>query len=107
MMDEPKEETMDEGHGLRVEEETVGTSPVVSTIRPTVAMDFSSCLHMLLGGAKCRREEWPKDGTYIVLRNEKLMIWTRKDGQLHPLTVSAGDIVGEDWVTVGGKGDLS
>ena len=69
-------------------------------------MDFGACLEVLLLGKKCRRMEW-STGDYIVISDEKLLIFKPEDKRLHPLTVSTGDMTAEDWVVVKKDGDLS
>jgi len=63
-------------------------------------MDFPDCTESLLEGKKLRRLEWPDDGTYVVMSQEKLVIFTPKDQSLHPLVISTGDMSGTDWVVL-------
>ncbi len=74
------------------------TSPVFRPIPKIRGLTFTKCLDHLLDGRKLRRNEWPDDGTYIVMKDEKIMVFRPDDKQLHPLTVSTGDITGKDWV---------
>ncbi len=63
-------------------------------------MNFAEAMEAVVDGDKLRRKEWPEDGTYIVLLNEQLKIFTPKDKTIRPLIVSKGDILGEDWMVV-------
>jgi len=64
---------------------------------------FTEIIDSLLAGNKVRRQEWGNDGTYLVIENEKLMIFKPEDKQLHPLIISTGDLLGEDWIIVGDR----
>lgn len=66
-------------------------------------MDFTKCLELVLIGRKMRRTEWPDDGTYIVMIDDKVMIFTPEDGMVHPLIVSREDILATDWAMYTGK----
>ena len=70
------------------------TSPVPNMISK---MSFSKALHRLLIGDRVRREEWPDDGTYVIIHDETLMIYKPEDEMLHPLILKTGDLTGEDW----------
>ena len=73
-------------------------------------MDFASCLILLATmtpSPRARRLDWPDDGTYITIINEKLYIYTAKEKIFHSLTISTGDILGEDWVIKDGRGEVS
>ncbi len=59
-------------------------------------LDFPAALQVLLDGKRVRRSVWPNDGTYLAMASYRLMI-RLADGQLHPLVVSRGDILGRDW----------
>jgi hypothetical protein len=61
-------------------------------------MNFEEIISWLVDGKKLRREIWPDDGTHICMVNEKLSIYKPEDKLYHPLTVSAGDLSGNDWV---------
>jgi hypothetical protein len=63
-------------------------------------MDFTKAVDRLLDGDKVRRQEWSDDGTYIIIDDEKIKIFTPEDKGLHPLVVSTGDLLGTDWVVV-------
>lgn len=77
--------------------------PKRSPMPVRMGMSFGSCLNVLVSdeGKTARRLAWPSDGTYIRIKDDKLVIWTPVDKQFHPLTVSTGDIVGEDWIGIG------
>jgi hypothetical protein len=72
-------------------------SPIIDAQKG--AMDFALCVEALLLGKKMRRLEW-KAKDYIVINDEKLMIFKPDDKRLHPLTVSTGDMMARDWVVV-------
>jgi len=76
------------------------TSPV---LEQKEEMDFAGCLDAILGGSKVRRLEWPDNGTYVVMADEKIMIFKPEDDMLHPLILSRGDMVNNDWVMLNGK----
>lgn len=85
------------------------TSPVRSpqSVKVNGTMTFSSCLEKLILGERCRRLSWENEEIYVTMKDEKLMIFLIEDKKLHPLTISAGDIEGTDWVLVGKSEDLS
>ena len=70
------------------------------------SMTFASCLEKLLLGERCKGVAWEDEGVYITIKDEKVMIFRTDDKQLHPLTVSVGDITGM-WVIVGKQESLS
>ena len=71
------------------------------------SMTFGSCLQKLMLGERCRRMAWEEKEVYIVIKDDKLMIFRSDDKRLHPLTVSGGDIEANDWVMVGKQESLS
>jgi hypothetical protein len=68
--------------------------------RITRVKNFTDCLEAILDGEKARRQEWPDDGTFITMRESKLVIFKPEDNMVHPLVVSEGDILGGDWVII-------
>lgn len=75
-----------------------GTSPIVTTMEfPKRTMSFADCLLAILDGSKARRLEWEDNGTFITMREGKVMIFKIEDNMLHPLIVTDGDILGDDW----------
>ncbi len=66
-------------------------------------MSFADCLLAILDGSKARRVEWPDDGTYITMRDGKVVIFKPEDNMVHPLVVSDGDILADDWMIITGK----
>lgn len=80
--------------------EKASTSPVPQ--KPTLLRGsmFQHCVGFLLGGKKMRRQEWPDDGTYVVMRDEILVIYKPQTKTFHPLKLSTGDMAGEDWIVV-------
>jgi hypothetical protein len=54
----------------------------------------------MIKGGKFRRLEWEDEGTYITVRDAQVMIFKTDDNMVHPLIVSEGDILGEDWVKI-------
>lgn len=60
-------------------------------------MEFADIIEDLLEGHRFRRFEWPQDGSYICIRDEKMMIFKAEDKMLHPLILSSGDLLGDDW----------
>jgi hypothetical protein len=74
----------------------MGGSPVIE-----VCMTFGKALKEVAAGKKIRRVEWLKDGTYLALDpKDQLSIFKTEDKKLHPLIVTSGDILGEDWVII-------
>lgn len=61
-------------------------------------MLFEEIVTGLIEGNKFRRTAWPEDETHIKIVNEKLSIFKSDDKLYHPLTVSIGDLSGDDWV---------
>jgi hypothetical protein len=85
---------MDKIHSVPKPE--IVSSPEVKKDKRT--MDFGTCLKKLIVGGRYRRLEWADTGVYVIMHEGKLMIKTESDEALRPLTVSDGDILGEDWV---------
>ncbi len=86
------------------DEESPKLSPAV---KKDGTMTFVSCLDKLILGERCRRVSWEDKRIYITMKDEKLMIFGTADKLLHPLTVSAGDIDGKDWVVVAKMEEVS
>lgn len=66
-------------------------------------MDFKEALESILMGKKVRRIEWPDDGTYLIIIDDKIMIFKPEDGMAHPLIVSREDVLATDWVPYTGQ----
>lgn len=67
-------------------------------------MNFANCLQFLVSvvpAPKFRRLEWPDDGKYVTMLKEQVVIYHPEDKQFHPLIISPGDILGEDWIMIG------
>jgi hypothetical protein len=75
------------------EKQNMGESP-----RTIGITNFKGAIDLLLAGRKLRRKSWPDDGTFVMLIDEQLLIHKGPEKSLHSLTVSTGDILGEDWV---------
>lgn len=60
-------------------------------------MDFAGAMKELIVGKHVRRKEWADKGIYLSLVDEKIQIFN-PDKKYHPLIVSLGDLVGDDWV---------
>jgi len=71
----------------------VGKSPVIQT-----RMHFDAAMKMVVEGKKVKRLEWPKDGTYLAMKDAQVCIFKPEDKQMHPLILTDGDILGTDWV---------
>ena len=76
-----------------------GTSPKIQQYNYKV-MDFGAAMTAVLNGNKVRSEGWEDENIYLVLQNEKLMIFKTEDKMLHPLIVTSGDMAGQDWVII-------
>lgn len=88
-----------------MEDESPKMSP--APVKKDGSMTFGACIEKLMLGERCRRMSWEDEGVYIVIQDEKLMIYLTSDKRLHPLTISTGDITGTDWVIVGKQESLS
>lgn len=62
-------------------------------------MNFYDALKMVEAGSKVTKKEWNNPDIFIFLSDEKLSIKT-EDKKVHPLIVSSGDMMGEDWEMV-------
>ena len=61
--------------------------------------NFFTALNYLVSGKKVRRQSWEPQDVYLIMHDDKLMIFRADtDKRLHPLTVHKDDITGEDWV---------
>lgn len=58
---------------------------------------FGEALKKLTLGSKVMRAGWPDNGEYLIIADERLMIYKPDDDMLHPLIVTTGDIVAHDW----------
>jgi len=67
-------------------------------VKNVIERTFGQIVDDLIAGCKMKRLEWPDDGTYIVISDEKLKLYKLEDKLLHNLVVSLGDLCGEDWV---------
>lgn len=68
-------------------------------------LNFGSAMNEVLNGKKVRRLDWKDEGVYLVIKDERLLIFKTDDGSFDTLIVSAGDIAGTDWVVIEeGKG---
>jgi len=79
------------------------SSPSAKTIMSKLRQDQLSFGDALLSAAdnnKIRRLEWEDKDVYLTFHEEQLMIFLTEDKKLHPLIVSTGDALGEDWVIV-------
>jgi len=64
-------------------------------------MTFGDCLvRMANEGGRFRRLAWIDNNSYITIRNEQLEIFRTDTKRLHPLIVSVGDILSNDWIEV-------
>jgi len=71
-------------------------------IRKPTTMNFAAALEQAMEGKRIRRLEWEDRRIYVAFVDEMLMIYTTANGKLHPLTLSTGDVLGEDWVIAKG-----
>ena len=63
------------------------------------ALTFSKALDELMAGKKVRRLDWADGNIHLKVVDEKLSIFLA-DKQYHPLIVSIGDLIADDWVVV-------
>jgi len=63
-------------------------------------MNFGSAMNAVLNGERVRRLDWENEDVFLAMRDEQLMIFKPEDNMLHPLTVSAGDMAGTDWIVI-------
>lgn len=76
------------------------TSPtMVEAPRDENALDFMDALRAVIDGKAITKLEWDDPSIHVILKNERLMILL-DDGILHPLIVTLGDLLGDDWVVV-------
>lgn len=61
-------------------------------------MDFGEAMRAVVEGKRVRRLEWNDEGVYVFLLNDKLHIFNTEEKKAHPLLISSGDILGDDWV---------
>ena len=70
-------------------------------------MDFGSALDEVIKGKKVRRLSWEDPKEYLAILDVQLLIFRSEDQMLHPLTVSTGDITGNDWIVLPEDKDLN
>lgn len=63
-----------------------------------VQMTFSQALHAVLAHKKVTRLDWNNPQEYLLMQDNFLRI--HKEGLIHNLIVSEGDMLGIDWVIV-------
>jgi len=64
-------------------------------------MTFGDCLVIMANeGGRFRRLAWIDNNSYITIRNEQLEVFRTDTKRLHPLIVSVGDILSNDWIEV-------
>lgn len=63
-------------------------------------MTFAKALERAINGARIRRLTWEDRRIYVAISNNKLVIYRPDTKQIHPLTVTIGDIIATDWVVV-------
>ncbi len=80
--------------------ETISISPTQIFPPKVETSNITDAFKALLDGKKVRRQEWPDNGTHLIMRDERVMIFDPDDKKLHPLILSAGDILGTDWVVI-------
>lgn len=74
--------------------------------RPVKLLTFGQAMDQVVLGARVRRQEWEDKDVFVFLANDILSIVNPEDRGpaqpkgVHALTVSIGDIMGEDWVVV-------
>ena len=71
------------------------TSPV---IKQPETMDFPEAMRKVIEGKKVTRLGWNDRNVYGLLKDTFLMLHIRNE--FHAWTVSEGDLLAEDWVTV-------
>lgn len=66
-------------------------------------MNFPQATEVIIDGGKVTRIAWADKNVYVLLRNGQLQI--KDSAGYHPLIVSDGDMLADDWIVVekGGK----
>ena len=78
----------------------ITASPISNQRFTPETMNFAEALDHLLANEKIRRKEWTDDGIYLVMADDKIMIFKPEDDMLHPLIVSRGDLLATDWSVI-------
>ena len=65
-----------------------------------IVMNFYDALKAILDGESVTRLDWADSEWHCCMHNGRLHIHRPDTGQLHPWTITDGDMVGEDWVIV-------
>lgn len=73
-------------------------SPLPLSHRPPVQMTFDQAVAQMLETRKVTRLEWDTNEIYCAMRDELLMIFI--NGELHPWTISRGDLEAQDWIVL-------
>lgn len=71
-------------------------SPTV--VKPLI-MDFPAAMKEVINGKKVTKSEW-NDSSIVVFLNNGMLCIKYGDKQPSTLSVSEGDMVGEDWMVV-------
>jgi len=58
---------------------------------------FAAALNQMLQGRTARREGWENQEIFLAIKDDFLVIYDPQDKEWHPLIVSVGDIVADDW----------
>lgn len=77
--------------------EEIQMSPVPKK-HNAITYSFPDVLKEIIKGRKATKLEWNTNDIYIMLKDGYLMIYRGDTDKLfHPLKVSDGDLLGEDW----------
>jgi len=63
-------------------------------------MSFCDALKLVAEGKKITKLEWNDESVYLILHKDKVHIHTPSDKMLHPLIVTTGDILGDDYIVI-------
>ena len=86
---------MDNVQEGQIQEESL--TPIPRKEGQAITMDFPNAMRQVIAGKKVKRMSW-SDDDYGFLKDEWLSIRTK--GAFHTWLVSAGDLEGNDWITL-------
>lgn len=77
---------------------TPATSPRVDGSNKPEYMSFPTAMQAIIDGKRVTRAEWPEPKAFVYLTEHRLVIKFADDLLYHPLLVSDGDMLADDWM---------
>lgn len=69
-------------------------------------MSFPKALDLVIKGEKITKIEWKDSNIYGLLKDGFLMLH-KADNKFYTWIINDGDLLGEDWITLGSSGEIN